>query len=60
MGIMTLALSVFSIIPAAIAFANKTKLAQIVVHFINQQNQTVNPSSGEEESSFMGSCNETG
>ena len=47
MGVMTLALSVFSIIPAAIAFANKTQLAQIVVHFINQQNKTVQASDDE-------------
>ena len=48
MGVMTLALSVFSIVPAALAFANKTKLAQIVVHFINQQNEA-DTSDGEEE-----------
>lgn len=47
MGVMTLALSVFSIIPAVIAFANKTQLAQIVVHFINQQNKTVQASDDE-------------
>jgi len=52
MGVMTLALSVFSIVPAAIAFANKTKLAQIVVHFINQQNQT-NTNGDDEESAAL-------
>jgi len=46
MGVMTLALSVFSIVPAAIAFANQTQLAQIVVHFIRQQNKTGQASDG--------------
>lgn len=36
MGVMTLALSIFSIIPAAISLANKTWAAQIVVHFVRQ------------------------
>lgn len=54
MGVMTLALSVFSIVPAAIAFANKTKLAQIVVHFINQQNQTQTNGDDEESAALWG------
>ena len=49
MGVMTLALSVFSIVPAAIAFANKTKLAQVVVHFMNQQNKSMESSDGSQE-----------
>ena len=49
MGVMTLALSVFSIVPAAIAFANKIKLAQIVVHFMNSQNTTIESSDGSKE-----------
>ena len=39
MGVMTLALSVFSIVPAAIAFANQTKLARIVIHLMQTQNK---------------------
>ena len=46
MGVMTLALSVFSIVPAAIAFANQTKLAQIVIHFMSQRNKTESQDGG--------------
>ena len=34
MGIMTLALSVFSIIPMAISFVNRGFLARVVTHFL--------------------------
>ena len=36
MGIMTLALSAFSIIPMAISFCNRTFLAQVVTHLLNE------------------------
>ena len=35
MGIMTLALSVFSIIPMAISFVQRVFLAQVVTHLLN-------------------------
>ena len=54
MGVMTLALSVFSIVPAAIAFANQTKLAQIVVHFLNQQNKTSTDPNSNEQAALWG------
>ena len=40
MGIMTLALSVFSIVPAVVALVNKVFLAQIAVHFEREYNKT--------------------
>ena len=36
MGIMTLALSAFSIIPMAISFVNRMFLAQVVTHLLNE------------------------
>ena len=36
MGIMTLALSAFSIIPMAISFVHRVFLAQVVTHLLNE------------------------
>ena len=36
MGIMTLALSAFSIIPMAISFVQRVFLAQVVTHLLNE------------------------
>ena len=36
MGIMTLALSAFSIIPMAISFVHREFLAQVVTHLLNE------------------------
>ena len=36
MGIMTLALSAFSIIPKAISFVHREFLAQVVTHLLNE------------------------
>ena len=46
MGIMTLALSVFSIIPAVVALVNKVFLAQIAVHFEREYNKTATGKGG--------------
>ena len=40
MGIMTLALSIFSIIPMVISFVNREFLAQVVTHLLKEMNNT--------------------
>ena len=40
MGIMTLALSIFSIIPMVISFVNRKFLAQVVTHLLKEMNNT--------------------
>ena len=40
MGIMTLALSVFSVIPMVISFVNREFLAQVVTHLLKEMNNT--------------------
>jgi len=36
MGVMTLALSAFSIVPMAISLSKRTHLAQVVTHILNE------------------------
>ena len=40
MGIMTLALSIFSVIPMVISFVNREFLAQVVTHLLKEMNNT--------------------
>merc|ERR1711994_563685 len=42
MGVMTLALSAFSIVPMAISLSKRTHLAQVVTHILNEYGKDAN------------------
>jgi len=46
MGVMTLALSAFSIVPMALSLSKRTHLAQVVTHILNEYGKDGNQVSG--------------
>lgn len=52
MGVMTLALSIFSIVPMALSLVNRDHLARVIVHMLNKHGKKTADDSADQQNAF--------